>query len=194
MLQDWSRKLDAYVLESNLDPLSRDLQAATLLRTHWLQFTIIMEGTISPEKFSSPNFFARFQKIVALCKSIVTAENAAKPPQFTIDLGIICPLYFTGLNCRDPGIRRQVLELLATPRREGMWDSQVSTHILNQTITQEEEIATSSPNKSDISTPKSAMIAAEMPSHSLREIINTARHEMRRECAERMILPLRQVR
>ena len=193
MIQAWSRKLDAYLLESNLDPLGRDLQAATLLRTHWLLLTINMEGTLSPAKFSSPNFFAKFQKIVALCKSIVTAENAAKPPQFSIDLGIICPLYFTGLNCRDPGIRQQVLELLATPRREGMWDSQVATHILSQTIAREEEIAASSPNKSDISTPTPAVIAAEMPSRSLREVINTARLEMRRECAERMILPLRQV-
>lgn len=178
MLQAWSRKLDAFLLESSLDPLSRDLQAAALLRTHWLLFTIIIEGTISPVKFSSPNFFAKFQKIVAICKSIATAENFAKPPLFSIDLGIICPLYFTGLNCRDLGIRRQVLMLLATPRREGMWDSQVATHILNQTIAREEETA-ASPDKRDISTPKPAVIAAEIPSRSLREVINTARHEMR---------------
>jgi hypothetical protein len=74
-----------------------------------------------------------------------------------------------------------------------MWDSQVATHILSQTIAREEEIAASSPNKSDISMPTPAVIAAEMPSRSLREVINTARLEMRRECAERMILPLRQV-
>jgi hypothetical protein len=190
MLQAWSRKLDAFLLESNLDSQSRDLQAAALLRTHWLLFTIIIEGTISPVKFSSANFFAKFQKIVAICKSIVTAENVTKPPQFSIDLGIICPLYFTGLNCRDPGIRQQVLELLATPRREGMWDSQVATYILNQTIAQEEETVASSPKKTDNSTPKS-IVMAEMTGRSLCEVMNAARLEMRIACAERIILPIR---
>jgi hypothetical protein len=193
MLQAWPRKLIAFLLEPNLDLPSRDLQTAALLRTHWLLFTIIIEGTISPVKFSSPNFFSKFQKIVALCKSIVAAENTAKPPQFSIDMGIICPLYFTGLNCRDPDIRRQVLELLATPRREGMWDSQVATYILNQTIAQQEVTAASSPYQSDISTPQPTVISAEMPSRSLGEVIKLARNEMRRVYAERMVLPIRQV-
>jgi hypothetical protein len=192
MLQAWSRKLDAFLLESNLDPLSRVLQAAAVLRVHWLLFMIIIEGTISPIKFSSPSIFAKFQKIVAICQSIATATNVAKPPQFSIDLGIVCPLYFTGLNCRDPTIRQQVLELLTTPRREGMWDSEIATHILKQTIAQEEEAAASSPDKTGILTPKSAVIAAEMHSSSLREVINTARQEMHRMCAKRMSLPIRQ--
>jgi hypothetical protein len=89
ILQAWSRKLDAFLLESNLDPLSRVLQAAALLRAHWLLFMIIIEGTISPMKFSSPSIFAKFQKIVAICQSIAAAENVAKPPQFSIDLGIV---------------------------------------------------------------------------------------------------------
>lgn len=193
MFQAWSRKLDAFLLEPKFGLPNRDLQAAALLRMHWLLFAIIIEGTISPAKFSSPGFLAKFQKIVALCKSIVTTENVAKPPRFSIDLGIICPLYFTGLNCRDPDIRRQVLELLATPRTEAMWDSQVAAYILNQVIAQEEGTVASSPNRGGISTQQPAAIAAEMPSYSLLEVVRTARREMRHVSAEQMILPIRQV-
>jgi hypothetical protein len=178
MLQAWSRKLDAFLIDSNLNLPTKDLQTAAVLKMHWLLFTIIIEGTISPVKFSSPSFTAKFQKIVTLCRSIVAAENIAKAPQFSIELGIICPLYFAGLNCRDPGIRRQVLELLATPRREGMWDSQVTTYILNKIIAQEEGTR-GGLNRSDISTSQPAVITAEMPSRSLREVMETARHEMR---------------
>lgn len=193
MLQAWSRKLDAFLLERHLCLSSIDLRAATLLRMHWLLFNIIIEGTISPVNFSSPNIFAKFHKVVALCKSIVAAENLAKSPQFSIDLGIICPLYFTVLNCRDPNIRHQALELLATPRREGMWDSQVAIYILNQILAQEEGITDSSSEKSDISTPQPPVIAVGMPSRSLREVLNIARNEMRHVCPERIILSLRQV-
>jgi hypothetical protein len=192
MLQAWSGKLDAFLLESNLNPLSRVLQAAAVLRVYWLLFMIIVEGTISLMKFSSPSIFTKFQKIVAICQSIATATNVAKPSQFSVDLGIVCPLYFTGLNCRDPTIRQQVLELLATPRREGMWDSQITIHILKQAIAKEEETAASSPDKISISTPKPAAVAAEMHSPSLRDVINTARQEMCRMYAERTTLPIRQ--
>lgn len=195
MLQAWSRKLDAFLLDRHLCLSSIDLQAATLLRMHWLLFNIIIEGTISPVNFSSPNMLAKFHEIVALCKSIAAAQKVAISPQFSIDLGIICPLYFTVLNCRDPNIRHQALELLATPRREGMWDSQVAIYILNQIIAQEERIRdSSSSKKSDISTPQSPVIAMEMPSRSLCEVLNIARNEMRHMCPERIILSLHQVR
>jgi hypothetical protein len=176
MLQAWSRKFHAFLKDSNLNLPTRDLQTAALLEMHWLHFTIIIEGTISPVKFSSPDFIARFQKIIALCKSIVAAENAPHAPQFSIELGIICPLYFTGLNCCDPGIRQQALELLATPRREGMWDSQVTTYILNKIHLQEKEAEVQ--NRSDISTSQPTVIRADIPNRSLREVMETARREM----------------
>jgi hypothetical protein len=175
MLQTWSRKLDAFLLDSNLNLSNRDLQGAALLKIHWLECTIGMEGIITPTKFSTPDFTTKFQKIVALCKSIAAAENAAKPPQFSMEYGIIGPLYFTALNCHDPDIRRQVLEVLSTPRREGMWDSQVIAYILDRI----ERERVPSLNRNDSSTPQPAVITAEMSNRPLGEAIETARNEMR---------------
>jgi len=137
--------------------------------------TIGIEGTITPTKFSTPDFTTKFQKIVALCKSIVAAENAAKPPQFSMEYGIIGPLYFMALNCQDPDIRRQVLEVLSTPRSEGMWDSQVIAYILDRI----ERERVPSLNRNDSSTPQQVVITAEMSNRPLGEVIETARSEMR---------------
>ncbi|KAH8130854.1 hypothetical protein LI328DRAFT_159129 [Trichoderma asperelloides] len=42
---------------------------------------------------------------------------------FTIDMGFIPPLYYTLAKCRQPNLRRMVLELLKrVPHREGAWD------------------------------------------------------------------------
>ncbi|KAL7923346.1 hypothetical protein ACQKWADRAFT_60865 [Trichoderma austrokoningii] len=42
---------------------------------------------------------------------------------FTIDMGFITPLYYTIAKCRQPNLRRMVLELLRrVPHREGAWD------------------------------------------------------------------------
>lgn len=43
---------------------------------------------------------------------------------FTIDMGFIPPLYYTIAKCRQPNLRRMVLELLKrVPHREGAWDA-----------------------------------------------------------------------
>lgn len=42
---------------------------------------------------------------------------------FTIDMGFIPPLYYTIAKCRQPNLRRMVLEQLkGVPHREGAWD------------------------------------------------------------------------
>jgi hypothetical protein len=41
-------------------------------------------------------------------------------------LGIIGPLYYTALNCPDEHLHRRAMDLLAIPRREGMWDSRTA--------------------------------------------------------------------
>jgi hypothetical protein len=179
-LQDWSRKLDAFLLDLNLNLPSRDLQAAALLKVHWLVCTMMIEGTLSPSKFSSSDFNAKFRKIVALCRSLVAAEKETKASQFSMEYGIISPLYFTGVNCRDPDVRRQVLEVLSIPRRECMWDSRVVAFIIERIIALEEEgTRVPSLNRTVSSAPKPGVITAEMLSRSLRQVIETARNELR---------------
>lgn len=67
-------------------------------------------------------------------------------PVFSLDLGIIVPLYVIVSRCRDPSIRRRGLQLLAScNRREGIWDSTLSARVAERIIAIEEEGAMSHP-------------------------------------------------
>ncbi|RFU73111.1 c6 zinc finger domain-containing [Trichoderma arundinaceum] len=49
---------------------------------------------------------------------------------FTIDMGFIPPLYYALAKCRQPNLRRMVLELLKeVPHREGAWDGFTVIHM-----------------------------------------------------------------
>lgn len=45
---------------------------------------------------------------------------------FTVDIGLIPPLYYTAIKCRVPSIRREAIGILHhVPHREAMWDALV---------------------------------------------------------------------
>ncbi|KAH8652414.1 hypothetical protein BX600DRAFT_386909 [Xylariales sp. PMI_506] len=63
-------------------------------------------------------------------------------PSFSADLGIVPPLFVVATKCRDPITRRQAIQLLrSSSRREGMWDSELSSRIGMWVATIEEESA-----------------------------------------------------
>ncbi len=59
-----------------------------------------------------------------------------------MDLGIIVPLYFTVISCRDPVVQRQALPLLSRlslPRQEGAWNANDASRVGHWLISVEEE-------------------------------------------------------
>ncbi|KAH8672818.1 hypothetical protein BGZ60DRAFT_430124 [Tricladium varicosporioides] len=59
---------------------------------------------------------------------------------FALDLGIVPPLFVVATKCRDRTIRRDAIKLLlASPRREGMWDSILSGRVAQWIMEIEEE-------------------------------------------------------
>jgi hypothetical protein len=96
---------------------------------------------------------------VAYCQSISPLKKL-----FSIDLGIIAPLYILVSRCRDPAIRRRGLQLLAScNRREGIWDSTLTARVAERIIAIEEEGATSHP----------VLYASQIPEYSRVRDLNT---------------------
>lgn len=59
---------------------------------------------------------------------------------FSLDIGVIIPLYMAGLKCRVSVARNRVKELLLSrPRREGLWDSGFAAKLLEWVQRIEEE-------------------------------------------------------
>jgi hypothetical protein len=59
---------------------------------------------------------------------------------FALDLGIVPPLFVVATKCRDRKLRRDAIRLLlASPRREGMWDSNLCGRVGQWIMEIEEE-------------------------------------------------------
>jgi hypothetical protein len=89
---------------------------------------------------------------VDYCQTVSSSK-----PVFSLDIGIVTPLYVVVSRCRDPAIRRRGLQLLAScNRREGIWDSTLAARVAERIIAIEENGATSHP----------VLYASQIPEHA----------------------------
>lgn len=59
---------------------------------------------------------------------------------FTLDIGLIAPLYDIACRCRDPFLRRRAIYLLrVSGRQEGIWDSSLAAHVAERIVAIEED-------------------------------------------------------
>ncbi|KAF1982122.1 hypothetical protein K402DRAFT_397855 [Aulographum hederae CBS 113979] len=66
--------------------------------------------------------------------------SSPAPPKFSFELGLIAPIYFVAIKCRDPYTRRSALSLLhrADKRREGLVDATRAFKIASRVVELEE--------------------------------------------------------
>ena len=76
-------------------------------------------------------------EIVMFRRSVLSAEN--EKVNFTLDTGIIPPVYFTVLKCRDPNLRRRALVLLKNCKhQEGAWNGPIIASMAEKVMILEE--------------------------------------------------------
>lgn len=80
-----------------------------------------------------------FEHILSLSKAYISRlpliGGSPTLPSFSTDCGIIFPLTFTALKCRHIGVRRDALAILESwKRREGFWDSALTTKCCRQIV------------------------------------------------------------
>ncbi|KAK3671148.1 hypothetical protein LTR78_008949 [Recurvomyces mirabilis] len=140
--EDWVTKLDALVITDNVS--SRDLDAVRMLRIHQLVMHIWLGTACEIEECTTDKFLPQFEAVVELAESIqqCLGEFENRPTQqatFLFDMEIVSPLYFVGIKCRHPQLRRRALAVLrSSVRREGLWDSDMAAVIAGRVVTLEE--------------------------------------------------------
>jgi hypothetical protein len=83
-------------------------------------------------------FCPMYERIVDLAEEIIGSRSGV--PTFTLDMGIIGPLYEVVARCRDPFIRRRALALLKSANmHEGVWNSSLTATVAERVIQIEEE-------------------------------------------------------
>lgn len=133
-LLEWKREFLTFECMYKATLSTRDRQHASLLHIHHSTATILLCGEISPHEMIYDTFDEEFQSIVQRSEELLqnglahTCENT-----FSMELGVVQPLYITSIKCRVPHIRFAAISLLATkPRLEGIWNGQVMSKIAEQ--------------------------------------------------------------
>ncbi|KAF8850074.1 hypothetical protein BDZ45DRAFT_633415 [Acephala macrosclerotiorum] len=82
-------------------------------------------------------FCPMYEKIVNLAADIL--ESNAGIPQFTLDMGVIGPLYEVTARCRDPFVRRKAIALWKSAQlQEGIWNSFLTATVAEKVVQIEE--------------------------------------------------------
>jgi hypothetical protein len=144
LLSQWSRLFSAFMTSSGADLGPEDRQRASLLEVQYKVAIILFATGISPQETAFDAFNSYFDSIVTVASSLVVNNQGPGilegTEQFSFDMGIVPPLYFTASRCRDPSIRRRALSILsANPRQEGVWNSDMLAKIAKRLICVEED-------------------------------------------------------
>ncbi|KAL5001712.1 hypothetical protein BDV10DRAFT_203698 [Aspergillus recurvatus] len=142
-LRGWRRQIKESAIIRQTCLSRRDRNALTLLDlwSEVLYIILSVEAQPLPREAGYDAFFARFRRAVELAKKLLTAASTLEPtPIFTVNMGIIAPLFFCGFKCRDWGVRQEALLLLRRWRRqEGIWSSDATARVLTRVIEIESE-------------------------------------------------------
>ena len=135
------RRLQETLRREALDQHTR--RHLQLLNIHYLVVKILQDTRFDPEEMGFDVHLPTFQKIINACQQTINAEREHMSSEsrmtVSLDLGLIMPLYFTAVRCRDPRIRRAALHLLASVARyEGIWLSWIAGQVAKAVIDLEE--------------------------------------------------------
>lgn len=146
----WSKAFKS--MTSNLDGSMTDQEryASQILEIHRLGFQssldLLSKRSEVDNQILWDEYTETFDQAVSIAESLLQKSTApfgglpTRPrPFFTLDLGVVGPLYDIAHRCRDPFVRRRAIHLLYTyPRQEGMWDGVLAARVAERVVAIEE--------------------------------------------------------
>lgn len=142
ILEGWKAVFDVFILQFSSKMESRELGGAILLQIHYISAWIAISTCHSRLQSVFDEHKPQFEKIVSLAKSLIAAGDTEGScfgrTHFWVDMGVIGPVYLAATRCRDPFVRREAVEILRVPRREGAWDSEATAKVADRIIAVEE--------------------------------------------------------
>ena len=180
LLTDWSSAFENLVTTQSHTFTEMEQQTVTILRI-WQTMTaagiamhLEFQATVDDQTLWD-HFEESSRRVVVLAEQVLKFTHTPtsayhKEPlhQFTLDIGIVAPLYDTARVCRDPLIRRKAINLLRQyPCREGLWDSLLAARAAERQMEIEESAVPEVRCAADI--PGWARVTAVLPTFHLGE-------------------------
>lgn len=141
-LKNWKKSYDLFcsrasVAEKFTWTWARE-SALILIHYTWLS-VVVPTSYYEIEETDFDNFLKEFTTITDLASSVLPEEGES-PRSFSLEFGVVPPLFWTVLKCRQPQIRRRALNLLGRASREGLWEPKLLIQIGRECILIEEGI------------------------------------------------------
>lgn len=120
-------------LEAEVDPaISAHLRQ--ILKLSYSSTVIWLSTSLDQEETVHNKYIRQYEEIVDLAEEILK-DGGNVPRVFTFEMGLIPPLYWTALKCRDAGIRSRAFNLLRrAPAREGLWNREEALRVVARVI------------------------------------------------------------
>ena len=141
LLQGWDEALERFLAdfvtrETREVAVNKARWGASLLKVHSLVISVVINIPDPSEQ--------RFERILVLCSFLISTKTTCGCPtqdlNFSADMGVIAPLFFTALRAPKLSMQRRALDLLSrTPGREGMWDAEDALRVAGAAITDAEQ-------------------------------------------------------
>ncbi|OGM50800.1 hypothetical protein ABOM_000670, partial [Aspergillus bombycis] len=162
LISKWSTALHRFEESRGSLLTYKDSIGLKILRIYQCWRLVILDGgkSVVTDLQSWDRYNSTFQLIVSLAAAVINMTDADTPisstssapsdtfneghkrPSFSLDMGIICPLYDVATLCRDPSIRRQAVEVLrSASRQEGLLNSHLCAIVAERVIELEEAAA-----------------------------------------------------
>lgn len=140
-LGHWSAAFKPIFDQARGQDMEMESLGTSLIRAHALTLDIAMRSAFfNPKEVHLYRvFLPEYCEIVALCRKVAQHPRFVK--SFVFDSGIISTLFVIVTKCPDREVRKEALSVLklATPRREGVWDSSMVLRIGQELMQFEEE-------------------------------------------------------
>ncbi|BAE55439.1 unnamed protein product [Aspergillus oryzae RIB40] len=161
LMDKWSTALHRFEESRGSRLTYRDSIGLKILRIYQCWRLVMLDRTKSEatDLKSWDKYNSTFQLIVSLAEAVINTADSDAPlsstssvpsgtfnedrrPSFSLDMGIICPLYDVATLCRDPSIRRQAVKVLrSASRQEGLLNSHLCAIVAERVIELEETAA-----------------------------------------------------
>ena len=142
LLGSWSFKFEPFAAINSIRFTPQDHIGATILRISHLTAWIFNQTYYNSLQTSYDQYNPRFLHILELATAVIESSAGIIGHgglRVVFDIGIIQPLYFLTLRCRDHSIRIRAITLLEKSGREGVWDGMSMAAIARFVMKKEEE-------------------------------------------------------
>jgi hypothetical protein len=144
----WDERFEKYLGRST-SKFSRQEQLVinVLLINHKIS-TVEAATCTHPEASIFDQYDTEFDEIVTLAATVVWVRNTASCHilKFSLNMGVIHPLYWTAIKCREPWIRQRAMSLLRSITfQEGVWDAAAQAGIAEVAIAREQQYCVDGP-------------------------------------------------